>query len=152
MDGWWVRTMSHCFAQSRTGSTIAQSGDWGVRNHNNPGLLWVEVQQKLDGLHWQGVVERAREKGEGGRKAAGVRKQGVSCPYPKYLKVFKYVSRRARRTRCSTQVFFSRCCNTCSHFSESIRIPTIPCTYDCQASIIMMSSCPVTVPTQTGYI
>jgi len=42
------------------------------------------------------VVGRAQAKGERGRKAAGVRKQGVSCPYPKYLKVLKYMSRRAR--------------------------------------------------------
>jgi len=72
---------------------------------------------------------------------AGVRKQGMSCPYPKYLKVFKYMNRRARQTRCPTQVLLSRWLNTCSHFSETIRIPAISCTYDCQASIevIMMN-------------
>jgi len=65
------------------------------------------------------VVERAQARGEGGRKSARVRRQGESCPDPKYLKVFKYMNRRVGRARCFTQVLLSRCLNTCFHFSES---------------------------------
>ena len=65
------------------------------------------------------MVERARAKGEEGRKPARVRRQGESCPDTKYLKVFKYMNRRVGRARCSTQLLLSQCLNTCFHFSES---------------------------------
>ena len=39
-------------------------------------------------------------------KAAGVRKQGESCPHqPKNLKVFRYINRKVGQARCSAQVF-----------------------------------------------
>jgi len=41
-------------------------------------------------------------------------KQGVSCPQPKYLKLFKYVNRRIGRSRCSTQVFALSVCQELS--------------------------------------
>ena len=50
---------------------------------------------------------------------ARVRKQGVSSPYPKYLKVLKYVNKRARQTYCSTQVLLSCCLNMCFYYSKS---------------------------------
>ena len=83
-------------------------------------------------MHRRRVVGRAQAKGERGRKAAGVRKQGVSCPYPKYLKVLKYMSRRARWTRCSTQVllpsvsqdmFLLQWVYKDTHYSLYLRLP-----------------------------
>jgi len=69
-------------------------------------------------MHRQRVVKRARETG-GGRKPARVRKQGVSCPQQKCLKVFKYVNRRVGRARCSTQASALAVSQDMLHFRES---------------------------------
>jgi len=95
----------------------------------------------VDRMHRQRVVKRAREKGEGGREAAGVRKRGMSCPQQKRLEVFKYVNRRVGRVRCSTHVFTLSVPQ--DMFSlQSLRIPIIFCVYGCQASVkvIIMNS------------
>ena len=119
---WWVRTTSHCFgSQSSTRNSCTchvQSVDWGVPNLNSPGLAQLRVLQKVDRMHWPRVIERARAKGEGGRKPAGVREQGASCPQLRYMKVFRYVSKKvglAALLRC----LLSQCLKTYFHFSNT---------------------------------
>ena len=108
-DGWWVRMMSRCFgSQSRTGKDCMRHRPkyWlRVIYLNDPGLFSLKARLKVDRVHRQRVVERIRAKGKEDRKSAGVRKQGASCPYPMYLKVFKCMNRRVKRVCCSTQVF-----------------------------------------------
>ena len=83
-DGWvgdgsrrWATDLGPRWAQEIFVCATAPSGDRCVPNLNNPGLVWLKIRQKVDGMHWQRVVERTGEKGEGGRKSVGVRNQGA---------------------------------------------------------------------------
>jgi len=49
----------------------------------------VDLWQKVGGMHRQRVVERTGAKGEGCRRAAGVKHRNVSCPQLKYLEVLE---------------------------------------------------------------
>ena len=104
-SGWWAAVLAPSREQGRTVCATAQSTDWGVIYLNDPGLFSLKARLKVDRVHRQRVVERIRAKGKEDRKSAGVRKQGASCPYPMYLKVFKCMNRRVKRVCCSTQVF-----------------------------------------------
>jgi len=64
-------------------------------NSTTPGLSNSRLGRK-----WMECIDK-----EKGKERCWSKKTGAFCPYPKYLKVVKYVNRRVRRACYSTQVF-----------------------------------------------
>ena len=60
----------------------------------------------------QRVVERTQAKGEGCRRAAGVRHQSASCPQLKYLEVLRWSGELERRTSFMSSLVSSSFCSS----------------------------------------